>query len=101
MIIPEITYHPNGNKLSEAYYLNNNLHNDQGIAYSTYNQNGNKISEGYYLNGRLHNASGPAQIIYDENGNKYSGNYYLNGEWLRGVHSLEELKRYIKLNNIS
>lgn len=65
-----------------------------------YYLNGNIRSESYWLNDLRHNENGPAAIHYDENGNKKEY-YYLNGKWLKDVNSLEDLKKYVKLNNIS
>ena len=75
MIKPIITYHPNGNKYYEHYYLNHNLHNDNA----------------------------PAKIYYDElfNNKIRCVEYYLNNKFLENVSSDDELKKYLKLKNIS
>jgi antitoxin component YwqK of YwqJK toxin-antitoxin module len=101
MVKPVITCYPNGNKKSENYYLNNQYHNTNGPAGICYYEDGNKKSELYLLNNELHNENGPAEIYYHPNGDIKSEYYYLNDRLLVNVTSLEDLKRYIKLNNVS
>ena len=95
---------PNGTLEFQAYYLDKSMmiyHNDDGSAYISYYECGNKKSESYYLNDKCQNTNGPTKINYYENGDIKSQYYYLNNKWLENVNSLEELQRYIKLNNIS
>jgi antitoxin component YwqK of YwqJK toxin-antitoxin module len=96
--------YPNGNLQYQVYYLDKEMsiyHNPEGPAITMYYENGQKESIAYYLNGKVHNINGPADIWYDENGNKLFQVYWLNGIVLMNIHSDEELKQYIKLNNLS
>ena len=64
---PKLIVLPNGTK---AYYLNGNLHREDGPAIE-----GANGSKEYYLNGKLHREDGPA--IEGADGTK---SYYLNGK---------------------
>ena len=96
-------YYDNGSLLFQEYFLDQEMtirHNDDGPAYIEFYENGNKKEEFYYLNGNYHNDQGPALIRYWVNGDIKAQTYWLQDSWLN-VNSLEELKRYIKINNIS
>lgn len=94
-------YYDNGNIKSETYLLNNKFHNENAPAYILYYENGNKEIEEYYVDDLLHNINGPASLLYDKNGKIRTQFYYIHGTWLVNyVNSDEELKQYIKLQNI-
>lgn len=93
-------YYYNGNLQREYYLLNNKFHNPNGPADIYYYENGNKKIECYLLNNLSHNENGPSDIYYHNNGSILKKDYCLNNIILVDVHSDEELKRYIKLNNI-
>ena len=54
MTNPIIYHHENGKIASESYYLNGNLHREDGPAYIHYHKNGNISSENYFLNDVLY-----------------------------------------------
>ena len=85
----------NGNIKSEAYYLNNKVHNINGPAFISYFENGNINCKEYFLNNELHNEQGPSVIVYNLNGSIEYKAYYLNGEKIN-VNSDNEFKHYIK-----
>lgn len=66
------------------------------------NLNDNKKYECFILknNYLYHNPNGAAKIFYYENGYVDCKEYWLNGIHLFDITSDEELKRYIKLQNI-
>ena len=102
---PKITYHDNGNVLSESYYLNGKRHRENGPAFIFYYKNGKIYFEHYYLNDKYHRENGPAVIFYD-NGKIESERYYLNGilyvdsesktfrQDLKKYHSMVKLKSF-------
>jgi hypothetical protein len=49
-----IEYWSNGNKRDEAYFLNRNLHREDGPAHQTWFENGTKEYDSYWLNGKWH-----------------------------------------------
>jgi len=73
------TYHENGQLKSKFYYLNNNLHREDGPAVQYWYENGQLKSKHYYLNNNLHREDGPAYQYWYENGQLKSEFYYLNG----------------------
>ena len=96
MINPSFTYHENGQKRSEEYFLNDQYHRTDGLAYIDWYQNGRKRSEEYSLNGQLHRTDGPAYISWYEDGQKHSKKYYLNGQEIKASSDLE-FKKLMKL----
>lgn len=81
-----ITYHPNGNKRYEAWYINGELHrnpNPDGSidpAEIWYDIDENIIEIQYYEHDYTHRLDGPAYIQYHPNGNKIYEAWYQNGE---------------------
>lgn len=65
-----ITYHRNGNKRSEEWLLNNQLHKDDGgPAFIFYYENGKKEFEEYMVLGKHHREGGKPYIIwYNDDG---------------------------------
>lgn len=61
------------------YYLNDDLHNPNGIAYTGYRVDGSLRTIQYYSYGRLHRTDGPALIFYWSNGNVELEAHYVNG----------------------
>ena len=73
-------YYNNGNIKIEKYYINCQLHREDGPAMILYYENGNIKEEGYYINGLLRRGDGPAWVDYYKNGNINHKEYYMNGE---------------------
>ena len=87
-------------KMEERYFVNGNLHKEEGPAIIEYYLNGRIKYEVYYCYNMIHNSIGPAHIRYSAIGEIISKNYFINGCMLPTVTDNESLKRYIKLNNI-
>jgi antitoxin component YwqK of YwqJK toxin-antitoxin module len=81
-----IEYWSNGNKRDEAYFLNLNLHREDGPARHGWYKNGTKEFESYFINGKLHREDGPAYQEWDRDGTKKK--YWLDGK----EYSKEEYK---------
>ena len=83
-VLPEVTFHLNGSKKTEKYFLNANgkLHRENGPAEISYYESGGKEDEHYYINGVLHRLDGPAFISYHGNGKIKREAYYINGKCL-------------------
>jgi hypothetical protein len=61
-----IKYWPNGNKYFEAYYLNGNLHREDGPTYQRWDENGDKKYEEYYLINKRYSKEAYDKIILKE-----------------------------------
>jgi antitoxin component YwqK of YwqJK toxin-antitoxin module len=90
-----IHYDENGNKYRQAYYISGNPHRED---YIRYYENGNIIDKSYYLNGKRHREDGPAFIRYHENGNVLYEHYYLNGKVLTKEKWYSKLTTEQKVN---
>jgi len=77
-----VTYYSNGKIRNEEYFLNGELHRENGIAFKSWYSNGNKCNEQYFLNGELHREHGIAVKSWYDNGNICVKQYFLNGEIL-------------------
>lgn len=64
----------------EEYYINGNLHRENGPARIKYYGNGNILEENYFIKGELHRIDGPAQIKYHSDGTITKKCYYINGK---------------------
>jgi len=92
---PIIAYYENGNIKSTSYFINDQLHNNNGPAYTSYCENGNKQYKSYFINGSRHNDNGPAIIRYDDNDNIQHEAYFINGA------ELEKLQFWIHKKNLT
>ena len=77
---PDIEYYDNGQKKSERWYLNGELHREDGPAIQCWNIYGQKWIEQWVLNDKYHRVDGPAYQSWYENGQKKSERWYLNGK---------------------
>jgi len=69
------------NTIEESYYVNDQLHREDGPAYTIYERYSGKIvRQIYYINGKTHRRNGPAIICYDEKGFIVAQAYYFNDE---------------------
>lgn len=82
LTVVQTRYEINGNLETEAFYLNNQRHNDFGPAYRSYHLNGTLHSESFFVNGKFHNTSGPAYRAWDKDGVLQTQSFYLNGLYL-------------------
>ena len=73
-------YWHNGNPEERSYYLNGQLHREDGPAFECFYKNDKLRERGYYLNGQAHCQDGPAIEYFDANGNLTLSYYYLNGQ---------------------
>jgi antitoxin component YwqK of YwqJK toxin-antitoxin module len=87
-------YHTNGQKKSETYQLNGNLHNEIGPAIQSWTIDGKLEYEGYWLNGRRHNEIGPARRCWYETGQICFFEY-----WLNDKHVTKDALTALKIKN--
>jgi len=78
----KLTYHDNGQIKEEAYSLDGQFHNPNGIAFKSWHSNGQISIEEHYLNGKMHNPNGIAYQSWDVNGNIKCANYWIDGKAL-------------------
>src|SRR5690606_38940694 len=73
---------PKNNKLSESWYIDNQLSREGKPANIEWFGNGSKATERWYRNGELHReeSSGPAETQWIPNGNKVSEVWYKDGK---------------------
>lgn len=69
------TWHENGQRGSEAHWINGKLHRENRPAYTGWHVNGQKWREAYCVNGKFHRKNGPAYTFWYENGQKRSEVY--------------------------
>jgi len=79
-LIREIQYHVNGKIKNEYYYLDGELHREDGPANIWYYDNGVMCSEHYLLNGKYHRDNGFAKNWYFSNGIIDDAEYWINGK---------------------
>ena len=79
----KITYHENGNKRSEIWHLNNQLHRIDGPAIQFQYEKGNKDCEFWYQNNNLNRLNGPAIQSWYKNGQKYIERWFENGKEIK------------------
>ena len=73
-------YYNNGNIKTEKYFLNNQLHREDGPACIEYYEDGNKMIELHYLNNKCHKEIGLAIIWYCNNGKIKHEHYWISGK---------------------
>jgi antitoxin component YwqK of YwqJK toxin-antitoxin module len=78
-----ISYRHDGTVYSERWYLNDNLHRVDGPAHIVYQPDGTIERERWYLSDELHRVDGPAWIEYRPDGTIQYEEWYLNGNWHR------------------
>lgn len=83
----------------KIYYNKGVIHNDNGPSIVTYFKSGKIKKQYYYKNGLYYRNDGPAIIDFNYKGKVIRKQYYC-GKYLE-ISSDEELKQYIKLQNIS
>jgi len=76
---PVISYYDYGNRRSESWLQNNQLHRIDGPAKIKYHNN-IKIHESWFQNGKYHRLNGPADIYYHNNGNKRTESWLQNNQ---------------------
>jgi antitoxin component YwqK of YwqJK toxin-antitoxin module len=88
-------FYPNGNVIFQEWYLNGEIHNEEGPAYISYYANGTVAYQEWYLNGKWHNGEGPARIWYYEDGTVAYQEWFLDGKYLtkEDFTSLDMIKR--------
>ena len=64
-----VTYYSNGKIRNEEYFLNGELHRENGIAFKSWFENGNIWSEQYYIKGKE-----LTKKQFDNRNNSYSCN---------------------------
>ena len=72
-------FHENGELWREEWWLNGELHNEEGPATVNYRRDGSVIGKWWWLNGKLHNEEGPAYIGYKRDGSVWVKEWYLDG----------------------
>jgi antitoxin component YwqK of YwqJK toxin-antitoxin module len=72
-------FYKNGQIFYQKWYINGNLHNENGPAFIIYYENGKIESQEWFINGNLHNENGPASIDFYENGQIEYQYWYING----------------------
>jgi antitoxin component YwqK of YwqJK toxin-antitoxin module len=99
-----VEYYENGKVKSQEWWINGELHNENGPSYIDYYENGQIELKSWKINGKSHNENGPAYIWYYENGEIELKSWYINGEELsnRKIIIQKELieKRKIAINII-
>ena len=85
------------NKCAEYYYLDNNMHKEDGPAWISYLENGNLSGEYYKINGdEWYRENSPYRISYHKDGSKEKF-YRINGiekiEKIEKVENEKTLKR--------
>jgi antitoxin component YwqK of YwqJK toxin-antitoxin module len=73
----EFTYHENGNKRSEKWYQNNQLHRLDGPAAQYWNEHGQKEMENWYENGKEINVK---TTYHHPTSEEYQTWWYENGQ---------------------
>jgi len=91
---PEIRedFYENGQKKSEIWYLNGELHREDGPAYQFWYKNGQKQYESWYLNNKRHREGGLAYQRWYENGQKKFEGWFLNDKRYTKEEWINELK---------
>jgi hypothetical protein len=80
---PIIKYYPNGQKWFEEWWLNGELHREDGPAIQFWRKNGQKEKEVWKNNGKDHRKDGPARQYWYSNGQKKIEIWLLNKKWHR------------------
>jgi antitoxin component YwqK of YwqJK toxin-antitoxin module len=74
-----VEYYENGQIQYQIWYINGELHNENGPAIIKYYETGKIQYKFWKINGLPHNENGPASICYYENGEIKSQEWYING----------------------
>ncbi len=91
-------YHLNGNIRKKYFYVNNQVHREDGPAIICYYENGRLESEHYLLNNKYHRKNNPARIEYYKNEN-IKAEYYCQNNKLHRENGAAEI-HYDKNNKI-
>ena len=84
----------------EAWWLNDNLHREDGPAYTQYWQDGSVELESWWLNGKRHREDGPAWIQYRQDGSVEEEQWWLEDEKVADVTSQEDFEAWKYLKSV-
>ena len=94
-----VDYWHKGDKESERWYCNKQLHREGNPAVIEYYESGEIEIEYWYQNNQLHRENAPSVILYYKSGKKKRVFWYLNGKEIQDKE-LIVYKEWLKDNNL-